>query len=307
MTDVRTESVPLFLNPLAGGASALEEALSGEPRIRVERVEPDALRDAVTSAIRGGARRVIVAGGDGSIGLAARATIGTDTALAIIPSGTLNHFARDLAIPLDAAEALELALTGEERLVDVGTVNGELFLNTSSVGAYIAFVRQREEMEPMLGYRLASAAAAMRLIWSLRPFRVELMVQGESQSRLYRTPLLFVGVGERELRFPHLGGRPEGSRSGLQLIVMRGSSARSVLALAWDGMVHGIRSAARTPRADVLLVDKCRVILRRRGPVAVDGEVAMLDSPLEYELRAAALRVIAPPPAPAPAGEAAPA
>lgn len=290
------QRVPLFLNPLAGSSQALVELFEGDPRIALHRVEPPSLREAVARAVTSGARRVIVAGGDGSIGLAARETMGTSTALGIVPAGTLNHFARDLDIPTDAAHALELALSGPERMVDVGSVNGEPFLNTSSVGAYIAFVRKRERLERHVGYRLASVAAGLQLMWSLRPFRVELKVEGEAQVRSYRTPLLFVGVGERELRFPQLGGRVDGGRPGLQLIVMRGSSARSVLALAWDGMVRGIRSTARSPLADVLLVEGCRVLLRRRGPVAVDGEVAMLDSPLEYELRRAALRVVAPRP-----------
>jgi diacylglycerol kinase family enzyme len=290
------QRVPLFLNPHAGAGEALAETFEQDPRVEVRRVEPLALCEAVARAVRNGAARVIVAGGDGSIALAAREVIGSATVLGIIPAGTLNHFARDLGIPLDPALALELALTGRERMVDVGSVNGQPFLNTSSVGAYIAFVRQREALEKHLGYRLASVMAALRLAWSLRPFRVELTVEGESQARSYRTPLLFVGVGERELRFPQLGSRVEDGRSGLQLIVTRGSSARSLLALAWNGMVYGIRSAARSPHADVLLVDRCRVLLRRRGPVAVDGEVAMLDSPLDYELRRGALRVVAPEP-----------
>ena len=82
--------------------------------------------------------------------------------LAILPGGTLNHFARDLGISTEAAEALELAAEGCARGVDVGMVGGKLFLNTSSVGAYVRFVRVREHLESYLGYRLATALAAVR-------------------------------------------------------------------------------------------------------------------------------------------------
>src|SRR4029079_10564428 len=98
--------------------------------------------------------------------------------LAILPGGTLNHFARDLGVSTEADEALELAVAGQSRGVDIGMVNGRVFLNTSSVGAYVRFVRIRERLERRFGYRIASAIAALRLLFQWTGYAVELEVAG---------------------------------------------------------------------------------------------------------------------------------
>ena len=98
---------------------------------------------------------------------------GKTTALAVIPGGTLNHFARDHGIPTDLDDAVANAAVGVRATADVATMNDRAFLNTSSVGAYVVFVRIRERFEPWLGYRLASLVAAPRLFFVVRPVSLE--------------------------------------------------------------------------------------------------------------------------------------
>src|SRR5204862_5836402 len=138
---------------------------------------------------------------------AASALIGTDTALSVVPGGTLNHFAKDHGIPTDHAEAAQVSAHGITTTTDVATVNGRLFLNTSSVGAYVVFVRTRERIERRFGYRLATVIAALRLLGRIRAFTVEMELDG--QPRRYQSALVFVGVGERELQLPSVGGLAE--------------------------------------------------------------------------------------------------
>ena len=111
---------------------------------------------------------MVVAGGDGTLASAAAVLAGTGTALAVLPGGTLNHFARDHGIPTELDEALELATAGREAEVDVGYVNDLLFLNTSSVGAYVQFVELRDRLERHLGYRTASILAGLRILRGAR-------------------------------------------------------------------------------------------------------------------------------------------
>ena len=87
---------------------------------------------------------LIVGGGDGTISAAAGALAGTGTALGILPLGTLNHFARDLGIPLDLDEAALTIARGKERRVDVAEMNGRTFINNSAVGLYPLMVIDRE-------------------------------------------------------------------------------------------------------------------------------------------------------------------
>jgi len=286
--------IPAFVNPRAGTAAQAGEALAAAgSAFAVREVEPAALPDALREALAGGARRVLVSGGDGTVAVAAAVLAGTGVELALVPGGTLNHFARDHGIPTDAAEAVQLAAGGTVRAVDVGEVNGELFLNTSAVGAYVVFVRTRERLERYMGYRLASLVAGLRVLSAMPRFRVEVEVEGETRS--YLTPLVFVGVGERELRVPVLGGRVEGGAAALHLLVVRSRTATRLLTLSLALAARGVRAMTRTPALDAFLVDRCRVDMPRpRGYVALDGETRRLTAPLEYVLRRGALRVVVP-------------
>src|SRR5690606_28740196 len=121
---------------------------------------------------------------------------GRDTEIAIIPGGTLNHFAQRIGIPINAAEALEIALHCDAYPIDVGYVNDRLFVNTSSVGAYSVFVRSRKYLQNRMNYFPASLIAGFRRFLRFRRLRVNLA------GKQLKTPLVFIGVGERQLSFP---------------------------------------------------------------------------------------------------------
>ena len=240
-----------------------------------------------------GVRRVAVAGGDGTISTAAGIASQLGVEVAVIRGGTLNHLARELGIPEDLDAAVRLAIAGEARAVAAGSVNGQLFLNTSSVGTYVTFVRIRERLERRLGYRLASIAAAIRLLIRPPVFTVEVEIEGEMRRDI--TPLVFVGVGERELKLPTLGGRARGGRRGLHLMIVRGRSRARFAALAFAAAARGTRSVARTPALDAFLVKEFTIRLRRpHAPVATDGELHTMSAPLEYRWLPDAVRIVVP-------------
>ena len=172
-------------------------------------------------------------------------------------------------------------------------MNGRVFLNTSSVGAYVRFVRIRERLEKRFGYRMASAIAALRILFQWSLIAVELEVDGEP--RIYRTPLVFIGVGERELQVPTLGNRVTDGKRGLHVMVVRGRSRARLFAIALAAVARGVDAVARTPELDAYLVDRCRITVRRPTRVALDGELESMQTTLEYELRRDALHVVCPP------------
>ena len=291
MTDTATR-IPAIVNRASGTADAAREALAESGAFDVHEVEPDAIASMVKQVVAEGARRVLVAGGDGTIATAAAALLESPAELAVLPGGRLNHFARDLGISTVPSEAVMLASGDESRGVDVGMVNGRIFLNTSSVGVYVRFVRIRERLEPRLGYRVASALAALRILFTVRLMGVEVVVEG--RTRFYRTPLVFIGVGERGLQLPSLGQRVPGGRRGLHVMVVRGRSKARLLALGLSAVARGMDSTSRTPEFDSFIVDGLRIDMRGMGTVAVDGEIAMLDAPLAFELKRDALTVVCP-------------
>jgi diacylglycerol kinase family enzyme len=231
----------------------------------------------------------VVAGGDGSIASAANVVAGTRAELAILPCGTLNHLAKDLDLPLALEDAARLALNGSAISVDTAVVNDRLFLNTSSVGAYVSFVRARERLEKRLGYHVASFVAATRLLFRMPTFVVTLRVEGVE--RHYVTPLVFIGVGERELRLPMLGARIPNGRSGLHVMVVRRRSGARALATALAAAARGVKAVARTPAMDAFLVERCR-IEPRTTRVSLDGELVSLTPPFDYRHLPAHLRVV---------------
>jgi diacylglycerol kinase family enzyme len=286
--------IPAIVNVASGTADEARTALAASGAFDVHEVQPTEIGSTVKELAARGARRILVAGGDGTIATAAAALVGSTTELAVLPGGTLNHFARDLGISTVAAEAVKLAASGSCRGVDVGMVNGRLFLNTSSVGAYVRFVRVRETLERSFGYRIASAMAAFRILFTLRLMAVEVVVDG--QKRIHRSPLVFIGVGERGLQLPALGQRVSGGKRGLHVMVVRGRSAARLLALGLAAVARGMDSTSRTPEFESFIVDELRIDMRGMGTVAVDGEIATLSAPLQYTLRRDALTVVLPPP-----------
>jgi len=287
--------IPAFINPLAGNAAEARAALDAVGGFEIREVQPQSLDERVRAAIREGARRLLVAGGDGSIGSAANAIAGTDVELAILPCGTLNHLAKDLSLPLELEDAARVALNGRAAAVDVAVVNDRLFLNTSSVGAYVTFVRSRERLERRLGYHIASLVAGARLLVRMPTFRVTLRVDGEHLDRNYITPLVFIGVGERELRLPTLGARVPDGKSGLHVMVVCRRSGARALAAGLAAAARGVEAVARTPAMDAFLVESCR-IESRTSRLSLDGELVTLIPPFDYRHIPAHLRVVVAPP-----------
>ena len=108
------------------------------------------IASAVQAALDAGARLVVGGGGDGTLNQVASALVahprGAQACFGVLPLGTLNHFAKDLGIPLELAEAVAVLRSGREAEVDVAEVNGRLFLNNSSIGLYPDIVRERESI-----------------------------------------------------------------------------------------------------------------------------------------------------------------
>ena len=271
------------------------EHVGADARFVLRETSAETFEKAIAEEVARGTPRILVSGGDGTITSAARALRGGRTELAIVPGGTLNHFSKDLGIPIDPKEALDLAVAGTARPADAAEVDGRLFLNTSSVGLYVLFVRTRERFERRLPYRIASLLAALRLLFRLRAYSVVLEVEGKECR--YASPLVFIGVGERELQLPSLGARVDGGARALHVIVVRGATFARVIALGLQATVLGTWAAARTDRMDSFLVERCTIELpRARGNVALDGEIVPMEAPLEFAFARDALHVVSPPP-----------
>jgi len=282
-----------FLNPRSGSAHRARGLLQSDSRFVLREIEPDALPNAVRAEVDRGTARILISGGDGTIAAAVGAAARTPLEIAVLPGGTLNHFARDMGIPAtDPAAALNLAASGSARPTDLGYVNGRAFLNTSAVGAYVDFVRFREAIERHFGYRLASVIAAARV--GIRPRLVSLEVRADDGiTRRYDTPLLFVGVGERWVEGKALGSRRPGGASALHVMVGSGRPRPKIAAHALGAVIHG---HGRDPGDDGIYVNLLTHLVATMQAsavtIAVDGELVPMNAPLRYAIEPGAVRIV---------------
>lgn len=234
---------------------------------------------------------VVVGGGDGSINAAASILAGTDIPLGVLPLGTFNHFAKDLGIPLALDAAARVVMEGHSAVVDLGEVNGKVFVNNSSLGIYPHLVATRERVQRRgLAKWAAAAVAALVMLWRLPRHR--LCVQAEGWHEDHQTPCLFIGNNPYDL---DVFGSAKRSRldSGLLylcLVVRPSRFALLKLALrALFGRLEAEQDLLQARLTEATIVPRRRVI-----HVALDGESLLLNGPLHYRIRPRALRVLVP-------------
>jgi diacylglycerol kinase family enzyme len=251
--------------------------------------------DLSEQARRGAEQCDIVAamGGDGTVNAVASALAGTPTPMLVLPAGTLNHFARDLGVPLDPAEAALLVRDGLRRHVDVAEVNGRVFVNNSSIGAYPLAVALRERLqEKGAGGKWSAMAQA-----ALRTFRrfptLHVRIEGDAGRLAAETPFVFVGnnvYGGEGVRASQRA-RLDGGRLGvLTAEATTRREALRVALLAALGRLDDSSAVWRGEPAELTVETAAASLL-----VSLDGEVVRLQTPLHYRSRPAALVVIAPP------------
>lgn len=287
-------TIPAFVNRAAGSAARAWDALRSDRRFRVRDLEPAHIADAVRAEAHRGTPRLLVCGGDGTLSAALGAAAGTPLEIAVLPGGTLNHFARDFGLPTDdLASALDIAVGGTGHPVDLGYVNGHPILNTSSVGVYVNFVRRRERLEPRLGYRLASAAAAAA-VWR-KPQALAVALQtGDGGHCVLKTPLLFVGIQERVLDRAGLGVRRPGGARALHILAVKEHTRVRVHGLAFRAAAEGVQALVSDDEIECHLTTAATVAMPRRdaATIAVDGELLRVVPPLRYDFVPGAVRVV---------------
>ncbi|HET7747695.1 MAG TPA: diacylglycerol kinase family protein [Vicinamibacteria bacterium] len=262
----------------------------------VREVPPERFREAAREAAREEGDALVVGGGDGTVSAGASAVVGTGRALGILPLGTLNHFARDLRIPLDLPGALDVVAAGNVRGVDVGQAGDRLFVNNASMGLYPRAVEDRERIRASedVGRWRAMARAMVGAARNRPLLRVTLRMM-DGSVRL-TTPLVFIGNNRYEMRLFAMGRRQAVDAGELWLYVAKDGGHLGLLGLATRALLGRLDQSHDFLGLSVTEVE---VEDRRRvSRVAFDGEVCEVPSPLVYRVRPRALRVLAPPDGP---------
>ena len=247
--------------------------------------------DSIAAEARAAGGVVVGGGGDGTISAVAAALVGTEAALGVLPLGTLNHFAKDLGIPLELEKAVETLFTGKLARVDVGEVNGRIFLNNSSIGFYprIVQARTREQRQGRSKW-VAFAQAALRVVQRSRTLHVELH-EDSRQIRSYDTPFVFIGNNPYAISGLEIGTRAKVDGGKLWVCAAPNAGRLRLFALALQALLGFVRDADLS----TFETQQIEVLMRRNHVhVATDGEVNVMRTPLRYRSRPGALRVVVP-------------
>jgi diacylglycerol kinase family enzyme len=244
-----------------------------------------------------GSTVVVAAGGDGTVNAVASALVNTPSALAVIPAGTLNHFARDLSIPLQPLAAAASIRDGREILVDVGCVNKHIFINNSVLGLYPVYRAAREAYERRgLGSNsflrfFAVMRGILRTLWQFPHLELSLQTADGRMQRV-QTPFVLIANNEHELEQWNIGHRKAINKGILWVYVMRRCSRWTAVRFL---LAFVFKRFSRHDAFNIYAVRQLTVQSRSRLPrVGVDGEIVRLESPLHYQSMPRSLRVIAP-------------
>lgn len=278
------EKGTLFLNRNSGVGSEDDALIEAARAAGLEIVEisadVDCLRE-VRDRLARGTRLFIAAGGDGTVHHVVQALIHTEAALAVIPIGTYNHFARDLEIPLNWAKALDVALHGDSRLVDIGRVNDRFFVNNVSLGLYPEMVARREAH----GRDYPRWKARIYAFYgTLRKYRhVILDVQSGGRSELIRTHVFMVSNNSYDFeRFGVEAQRETLTGGALSVYWLPHTSRLRLTRYVARYLAGRVRTIPgfRSFRTTGLHVQSTHTELR----VGIDGELFALDAPLAIQI-----------------------
>jgi YegS/Rv2252/BmrU family lipid kinase len=249
------------------------------------------LTDLARDAARGPHKTIVAAGGDGTVNSVATELVDSGKTLGVLPLGTLNHFARDLRIPFELEAAVRTIVEGHTTEVDVAAVNDRVFLNNSSLGLYPIIVREREKRQRLgLGKWPAFVWATIQALRRYPFLDVRLRVDGEWLDRT--TPFVFVGNNEYVMDLFNIGVRERLDRGVLTIYITHRTSRLRLMGLALRAVLGRLREDK-----DFLELHSSEVKIHtahKRLRVALDGEITIMQPPLDYRVRSRALRVIVP-------------
>jgi diacylglycerol kinase (ATP) len=242
---------------------------------------------ATRDAVARGYETVVAAGGDGTVGTVACELLGKETALGILPLGSVMNVARMLDIPRDLEGAAAIVATGEVRTIDVGEAKGQIFFEGGSVGLNAAVFREAQQADSDRGrYRALWAA-----LWVLLRYRPPRMVV-HLDDRVLTTRALAVAVANGPYSGLGFTVAPDAAiDDGKFDVVIFSRFSRTELIHHFVSIAFGRRrysAKTATYRSSRVHIEGVHPL-----PCRADGH-DLGSTPVEYVARPSALRVVAP-------------
>jgi diacylglycerol kinase family enzyme len=235
---------------------------------------------------------VFAGGGDGTISTAAAILAGHGTALGVLPLGTMNLFARALGIPLKLEEAVEALMAGKKRHIDIGEVNGEVFVHHVTLGLHPRIIagRERERYRSRLGKKLAGLKVWWKLLRQAPRMTLRLAVDSE-RVKLKTASLIITNNPFLE----QLGGLPHSeipNKGKLGLYAAQTRDWKDLLAMSAEASLGKWESNSKLD-----FLESREVAIhseRKKLRASIDGELVYLRAPLRARIIPSSLWVLCP-------------
>jgi diacylglycerol kinase (ATP) len=290
----------VLVNPSSGAKAGISTNAAAEEEVAAAMREhfPDLGADVVVTAseneavaatrdaVARGYDVVVAAGGDGTVGTVACELLGTETALGILPLGSVMNVGRMLGIPRDLAEAAAIVASGDVRRIDVGEAKGQIFFEGGSVGLHAAVFREAQRVDSD-GGRLRGLLAA---VWTLIRYRPSRMIV-HLDDRVLTTRALAVSIANGPYSGLGFTVSPDAVLDdGKFDVVIFSRFSRTELIRHFASIAFGRRRFT----AKTATYHSARVRIEGVHPLPCRGDGHDLGStPVEYVIRPQALRVIA--------------
>lgn len=254
----------------------------------------DAATERALAAARAEGGVVVACGGDGTLNAVARIVLGSGLPFGILPQGTFNYFGRTYGISQDTQEAAQSLLDAVIEPVQVGLLNGRVFLVNASLGLYPQLLEDREAYKKKFGRSRLVALWAGLMTLARAHRHLTLQLDYEGGTRTLRTATLV--VGNNALQLEHVGVQEAAHLEEGRLVAMgaRAVGTLAMYALLLRGLISRLGEAENVFSFGFDRLTVTPSGRRQRIKVAMDGEVSHVDTPLVFQVSEHRLPLLVP-------------
>jgi diacylglycerol kinase (ATP) len=293
------DKIQFIINPVAGGGKASDlvpkieqfmQNVEAESSIAITEKPKDAI-GLTKDALKEGYEKIVAVGGDGTVNEVALGIIEAGHGrLGIVPSGTGNDLARSLGIPFSLEQALSIVLAGRQKKIDIGAVNGRLFLNIASIGFDAAVVKTTERIKKWLKSGLAYFVGVLVTLIGFKDIKVRLQIDGKTVDK----DVLLVAVGNGKYYGGGLKVLPMAEvEDGYFHVCVVNKMSKCQFLFFLPTIVQG-RHVNITKHVEVYKTKQVRVSLADKAYVNTDGEIRVAEEEQLFTIESQILPVFIP-------------
>jgi len=282
------EKFAVIVNKKARNAQSLTEYLKllseNHLNYQLYETDPDQLDETIKECMMN-YPALLVGGGDGTIRSAAQRCINSPILLGILPLGTMNHFCKELKLPSNAEELIQAIKTRATITIDAAEVNGNVFVNNSSIGFYPGFLLKRNKLMKFYNKWLSYIPSLIEALKHNKMFSLE--IKGEKINLSLKTSFLMISNNLYSYQFPFVFVRQSFNQSILGIYYLKYGKMRLAKILWSFFSKKNYFEMEKTENPITISINSSQKV-----PVSLDGELMMMENNLTYKIHPKSLNLL---------------